>query len=62
LGGELLTVKKVQERLQVSERTVFNLMKRGELHGFKVGKLWRFEESDIDEYIAHQRRKATNRE
>jgi excisionase family DNA binding protein len=62
LSGELLTVKKVQERLQVSERTVFNLMQRGELHGFKVGKLWRFEESDIEEYITRQRKKAASRE
>src|SRR6266566_8030791 len=30
LSGELLTVKQVQERLKVSERTVFNPMQRGE--------------------------------
>lgn len=62
MSGELLTIKKVQERLKVSERTVFNLMQRGELHGFKVGKLWRFEESDIDGYIERQQKKAASRE
>ena len=62
MSGELLTVKHVQERLKVSERTVFNPMQRGELHGFKVGKSWRFDESDIAEYIERQRKKATSRE
>jgi excisionase family DNA binding protein len=62
LSGELLTVKQVQERLKVSERTVFNLMQRDELHGFKVGKAWRFDESEINEYIERQRKKAISRE
>ena len=55
---ELLNVKQVQDTLGVSERTVFRLIKSGELHGFKVGREWRFEPSDIDDYIERQRRKA----
>lgn len=54
----LLDIKQVQQRLRVSERTVFNLIKRGELTGFKVGREWRFTESDINAYIERQRQKA----
>jgi excisionase family DNA binding protein len=55
---ELLDVKQIQDVLGVSERTVFRLIKSGELHGFKVGREWRFEPSDIDDYIERQRKKA----
>lgn len=54
----LLDVKDVQARLRVSERTVFTLIKKGELHGFKVGHKWRFSDTDIQDYENRQRRKA----
>jgi excisionase family DNA binding protein len=58
MTGELLTIKQVQEILKLSERTVFRLIKNGELQGFKAGRDWRFEQGDIDAYIEHQRKKA----
>lgn len=54
----LLDVKQVQEVLGLSERTVFRLIKTGELKGFKAGRAWRFEEADIENYIKRQREKA----
>lgn len=58
MTGTLLNVKQVQELLGLSERTVFRLIKSGDLKGFKAGREWRFEQSDIDTYIAEQRKKA----
>jgi excisionase family DNA binding protein len=58
LAGPLLDIKQVQEKLGVSERTIFRLIEKGDLTGFKVGRAWRFEESDIDLYIDRQRQKA----
>ncbi len=55
--GSLLNVKEVQERLGVSESTLFRLLKRKELKGFKVGRVWKFEETDIENFIKHQREK-----
>lgn len=55
---ELLDVKQVQQKLKVSERTVFNLIKRGDLKGFKAGRSWRFTEADVEAYINRQREKA----
>ncbi len=55
---KLLTMKQVEERLGVSSRTVFNFIQRGEIKGFKVGKSWRFEESEIEDYLKRQQAKA----
>ncbi|MBO0789999.1 MAG: helix-turn-helix domain-containing protein [Ktedonobacteraceae bacterium] len=57
-NSKLLTVKQVQDMLGISERTAFRMIKNGELKGFKVGREWRFEESDIQAYIQAQRRRA----
>jgi excisionase family DNA binding protein len=54
---ELLDVKQVRELLRLSERTIFRLIKQGELQGFKAGREWRFEQKDIDAYIERQRKK-----
>jgi excisionase family DNA binding protein len=56
--GALLNAKQVQERLGISESTFLRMLKRKELKGFKVGREWRFEESDINDFIERQRRKA----
>jgi excisionase family DNA binding protein len=55
---KLLNIKQVQDVLGLSERTIFRLIKDGELHGFKVGREWRFEESDIEDFIRRQRQKS----
>ena len=58
MSEELLKVKQVQAYLKVSERTVFNLISRGELKGFKAGRSWRFKMSDVQDYENMQRFKA----
>jgi excisionase family DNA binding protein len=58
MAGRTLNIKQVQEILDISERTIFRLIRKGELKGFKVGREWRFEESDIEDFIALQRQKA----
>ncbi len=61
MTGRLLTVKQVQEMLGVSARTVFNFIERGDLKGFKVGKSWRFEESEVENYIKRQQQKSAKK-
>jgi len=54
-----MTLEDVAKRLHVSERTVVRLVvERKELKGYKVGRSWRFEPSDVEDYIERQRRKA----
>ena len=60
MPAKLLTIKEVQEVLSLSERTIFRLIKKKELKGFKVGREWRFEEQDVTNYINAQRAKSEN--
>jgi excisionase family DNA binding protein len=57
MDRELLDVKQVCDILHLSERTIFRLIERKELKGFKAGREWRFEQKDIDEFIERQRKK-----
>lgn len=52
----LLNAKQVQERLGISESTFLRMMKNKKLKGFKLGREWRFKESDINAYIERQLR------
>jgi len=55
---EFLNIKQVQELLGISERTAFRYIRGGELKGFKAGREWRFEPSDIDAFIQKRREQA----
>ncbi len=48
---KLLTPTDVANRLQVTERTVTQWLRRGHLRGFKIGKEWRVSEIDLEAFI-----------
>ena len=56
-----MTVQDVAEYLNIDPKTVYRLVNRGELPGFKVGGSWRFEKADIDKWIAKQKEEAANK-
>lgn len=58
MNKRFLNMKQVEELLGISERTIYRIMQKGDLKGFKTGRAWRFEESDIEDYIKRQREKA----
>jgi putative molybdopterin biosynthesis protein len=51
-----LTAQEVAGLLRIAKNTVYELVKRGELNYYKVGRKMRFTRSDVDEYIADSRR------
>ena len=57
-----MTVQEVAEYLNVDPKTVYRLVNRGELPGFKVGGSWRFKKDDLDDWIAKQKAAAANKE
>jgi len=57
-----MTVQEVAEYLNVDPKTVYRLVNRGELPGFKVGGSWRFQKDDLDDWIAKQKAAAANKE
>lgn len=42
--------------LGVTSRTVIRLVERGEISGWRVGEVWRFNREDIEEYKRQQTR------
>ena len=48
---ELMTVKEVCERLHISRNTAYSLLKKGDLEGVKVGRMWRIPDKSIWNYI-----------
>jgi excisionase family DNA binding protein len=57
MPDEILEAKEVASLLKVSVRSITRLAEKGELVGFKVGDLWRFQRGDIEAYIEAQKRK-----
>ena len=55
-----MTVREVAGYLNVDAKTVYRLVKRRELPGFKVAGTWRFKKDDIDRWI--EDRKATSQD
>ena len=47
----LLTTTQVASGLQVSEKYVLAQVKLGELRALKVGRTWRFQQTDVDTWV-----------
>jgi excisionase family DNA binding protein len=50
-----LTIEEVAKRLRVNPRTIQRLLERKELKGYKVGRIWRIDPSDLANYIDQQK-------
>ena len=53
-----MTVNQVSICLNVDAKTVYRMVNRGDLPGFKVGGTWRFQREDIDLWIATKKKAA----
>jgi excisionase family DNA binding protein len=53
-----MTVRAVATYLNVDEKTIYRLAKRGEIPGFKVAATWRFKKDDIDAWIEARKAEA----
>jgi|GEM_PF-1465122 excisionase family DNA binding protein len=49
--NEIMEPKEVAKLLKVNQRTVTRWAEQKKLPGFKLGDLWRFRRSTIEEYI-----------
>ena len=50
-----LSTQEVADILHVSRSTIYDLIRRGEIHSYKIGRKVRFTQDDIDAYIARSR-------
>ena len=57
-GDELqafLTTEDVLGYLKVTPRTIYRLIRIGELPAVRIGRQWRFRRADLDEWLDRQR-------
>jgi excisionase family DNA binding protein len=52
--SRLVTVKELSNYLRVHPSTIYRLLKRGDLPGFKLGSDWRFNLEAIDRWRVDQ--------
>jgi excisionase family DNA binding protein len=52
----VLTPQQVAERLQVTVQTVVRWLRKGQLKGSKLGRLWRITEEDVDAFLQERRK------
>lgn len=50
-----LSTQEVADLLKVSKSTIYDLIRRGELRSYKVGRKVRVTEADVKDYIAHSK-------
>jgi len=48
---EIMTPREAAEYLSVHVRTIYRLVKNGEIPGRKVGGSWRFKKNALDEWL-----------
>ena len=51
---KLMETDDVARYLNVHRKTVINLVERGELKGYRVGRNWRFRKGDVEAYLERQ--------
>lgn len=57
LDERILDPQATAQWLGVTKKTVYNLMRRGEIEGFRIGKSRRITETELWEYVNRQRAK-----
>ena len=53
-AAKVLTVNELAEYLRVHRSTIYRLLKKGQLPGFKIGSDWRFNVEVIDDWRLRQ--------
>lgn len=51
MENEIMTLKQLSEYLQISQRSIHRMIKRGDIPAVKVTNRWRFERSTINEWL-----------
>ena len=52
--NQVMTMQEVAEYLKVAVRTVYGLVREGEIPVFKVGRVMRCRRSDVEAFISQQ--------
>lgn len=51
MEGDILTIEEVANYLRVSQRTVYDWAQKGEIPAGKIGTVWRFKKSEVENWV-----------
>jgi excisionase family DNA binding protein len=57
---EIMTPREAAEYLSVHIRTIYRLVKNGEIPGRKIGGSWRFKKNALDEWLSIRETPSSN--
>lgn len=49
--ASLLSVEELADYLGLKKQTIYNWLHEGKIAGLKIGKVWRFEKKEIDNWL-----------
>lgn len=55
-----LTTEEVLSYLKITPRTIYRLIRSGELPAVRIGRQWRFRRADLDRWLERQRAFSTS--
>lgn len=61
-GNKALSTQEVADLLHVSKSTIYDLIRKGEINSYKIGRKVRFTQEDVDAYIARSRHEHSTRQ
>jgi excisionase family DNA binding protein len=50
---ELMTIKELERYLRFTRKTIYRLLKQGDIPAVKIGNKWRFDKARIDRWLHH---------
>lgn len=51
----MINIDELCELLIIGENTAYNLLKTGQVHAFKIGRIWNSPRNSVFDYITEQR-------
>ena len=60
--NKALSTQEVADILHVSKSTIYDLIRKGEINSYKIGRKMRFTQDDVDAYIARSRHEHSTRQ
>ena len=57
IDERLLTIDEVANFLNINPMTIYSWVREGKIPAFKIGKVWRFQKSEIDKWLKKQKYK-----
>lgn len=58
MAGEFYTVNDLVELLYVGRKTIYDLLRSGELKGFRIGRNWRVPSENLEAFIIQKGKQA----